>query len=131
MLISQTDLEILEDEWTKLLNTTIFSNKLAEICVKVTKRILHTKAYITYPTEWKELAETDAIIKILKTLPKYNNTKAQESRTLHRQEENVGKGMYRFLVLVATSGIYSSIAKSIKFQNINKSIPHHFFYMDE
>lgn len=116
MLISNTDLNVLESEMTKLLETGIFSEQLGVIIIKFTKRILHTKSYIRYPKEWKEMAASDAYIKLIKTLPKYDNNKAQSSREKHGQATNYQKGLYRFVQLICNSAINTTITKCVKEQ---------------
>lgn len=117
MVLSQKELNELEIEINNLINTSIFSDKLGILCMKMTRRILHTKNYINYPKEWKEYVESDVYIKLIKTLSKYNNEKAQESRTKHNQTTSVQKGMYRFAQLIINSAINTSITKLIKEQN--------------
>jgi hypothetical protein len=117
MLISDKDLNELEIEMNKLLSTGIFSEQLGVLIMKFTKRILHTKSYIKYPKEWKEMAASDAYIKLLKTLPKYDNSKAQSSREKHGQATNYQKGLYRFVQLICNSAINTTITKCIKEQN--------------
>lgn len=117
MLISDKDLGILENEMQGLLSTGTFSNELGRIVMKFTSRILHSKSYIKYPKEWKEMAASDAYIKLIKTLPKYDDTKAQSSREKHGQSVSYQKGLYRFVQLICNSAINTTITKCVKDQN--------------
>lgn len=120
MLISNADLDVLEIEMRKLLDTGVFSNELGSVCKLFVDRILYSPSYIRYPNEWKELTAMDCYIKLIKTLPKYDNAKAQSSRLKHKKEESYKMGLYRYVQLICNSAANTSITKFIKIQNREK-----------
>ena len=124
MLISKEELELLGSEVVKMLDDEeYYPDAFWILSQKIIHGIIYSnKKMIKFPSEWKDLCEHNAIVKVHGNIRKFSPKKWNEARNKYGlvDADKPYKGIYEFIHLMVSRNIYNTIKKLITTQTREK-----------